>query len=114
MTEAENRIKEQQLDLFGDRLSSTSFNGNQFRVYLSALAHLCMVDIREALLQGTKLAKATAGTIRQKLISVAGQVRISCRRIFLALDSTYTRKGIFFTVYERLIDRSQPGPLLVR
>ncbi len=36
--EAENRIKEAQLDLFGTRASCSRFIANQFRLLLAALA----------------------------------------------------------------------------
>jgi len=36
--EAEKRIKECQLDLFGRRLSTTAFRANQLRLWLAAIA----------------------------------------------------------------------------
>ena len=38
----ENRIKEQQMGLFADRLSSESIRGNQFRLYCSSIAYILM------------------------------------------------------------------------
>ena len=54
----ENAIKEQQLDLFSDRTSASRFPANQLRLLFAAL--------RRAL-RGTRLARATAGTLRLKL-----------------------------------------------
>lgn len=63
----ENRIKEQQGDLFGERLSSHGFAANQLRLWLSAFAYALMERLRAVALQGKALAQATAGTIRLRL-----------------------------------------------
>ena len=44
--EAENRIKEAQLDLFGTRASCHRFAANQLRVLLAALAYTLMQRLR--------------------------------------------------------------------
>lgn len=44
--EMENRIKEQQLDLFGDRASCHTFRGNQIRLWFCMAAHLLIVTVR--------------------------------------------------------------------
>ena len=65
--DAENRIKEQQLNLFADRTSCTNWFPNQFRVLLSAPAYTLMAAVRCLALRGTDLARACCGTIRLKL-----------------------------------------------
>ena len=65
--EMENRIKEQQQDLFADRLSSAGFAANQLRLWLSAFAYLLVERLRAYALKGIELAPATVGTIRLKL-----------------------------------------------
>ncbi len=55
--EMENRIKEQQLDLFADRTSCHSWWANQFRLLLSSLAYILLEQIRVNLV-GTELARA--------------------------------------------------------
>ena len=79
----ENRIKEQQMDLFADRTSSSSFRTNQMRLWFSAFAHLMMEELRAEVLVRTSLAKATIGQIRLKLLKIAARVTISCRRIYI-------------------------------
>ena len=54
--EMENRIKEQQLDLFADRTSCHRWWPNQFRLLLSSLAYMLLEAIRRLALQGTELA----------------------------------------------------------
>ncbi len=43
----ENRIKEQQLDLFADRMSCEVMSANQLRLWLSSFAYVLMIDLRE-------------------------------------------------------------------
>lgn len=58
--EAQNRIKEVQLDLFGTRASCHKFLANQFRILLAALAYTLMQQLRTLALQSTELANACA------------------------------------------------------
>ena len=62
--EMENRIKEQQLDLFADRTSCHDWWPNQFRLILASLAYSLIEAIRRRALTGTHMARAQAGTIR--------------------------------------------------
>ena len=62
--EMENRIKEQQLDLFGDRASCQTFRGNAIRLWFSMAAHLLVVTVRTIGLVGTELATAQAVALR--------------------------------------------------
>ena len=54
----ENRIKEQQLDLFADRTSCHKWWPNQFRLLLSSLAYTLLETIRRIGLKGTSDKKA--------------------------------------------------------
>ena len=53
----ENRIKEQQLDLFADRTSCHRWWPNQFRLLLSGLAYVLLEAIRRLALTSTELAR---------------------------------------------------------
>ena len=77
----ENRIKEQQLDLFADRTPAHVMRANQLRAYFSAFAGALMQVIRTFGLKGTELARAQAGTIRTRLLKIAGSIRVTTRRI---------------------------------
>jgi len=100
--EMENRIKEQQLDLFGTRTSCHSFRGNEIRLWLSAAAHLLVVGLRRFGLAGTELARAQASTLRVKLLKIGAQVRVSARRVYIQLSTAYPRKDLFAIVAQRL------------
>lgn len=83
----ENRIKEQQMDLFADRTSTAWMRSNQLRLYFSSIAYVLMQTFRRLALAGTAFAQAQCGTIRQKLIKIGAQIKITVRRIVLSLAS---------------------------
>lgn len=85
--EAENRIKEQQLYMFGKRASASEMRANQNRFYFSALAYMLTQAVRALGLKGTEHATARFDTIRLKLFKVAGAVRVSVRKIWVQLSS---------------------------
>jgi hypothetical protein len=101
--ECENRIKEQQLDLFAGRISCHEFLPNQFRVLLSAAAYVLMDHLRRRGLHGTELQEAQAATIRTRLLKVGARVASSVRRVVLQLSSGYPMRELFSRVAARLI-----------
>lgn len=98
----ENRIKEQQMDLFADRTSCHHWWANQFRLLLSSMAYVLFETIRRLGLKGTELANATCGTIRLKLIRIGAVVLRNTRRIRLHLSSAHPHQDIFALVTRRL------------
>jgi hypothetical protein len=100
--ERENRLKEQQLDLFADRTSTHWLKANQVRVWLSAAGYVVVNAVRRTALAGTELARAYCGTIRLALFKIGGVVRVSVRRITVALSSAYPRAVLFGRVLQRL------------
>jgi hypothetical protein len=100
--EMENRIKEQQLDLFADRASSHTFRGNEVRLWLSMAAHLLVVTIRRFGLADTELASAQAGTLRTKLFKIGAIVTVSVRRVYIRLSSAFPWKSLLTTALARL------------
>ena len=85
--EMENRIKEQQLDLFADRTSTRSFRANQLRLLMTSFAYVLVEGLRRRALQSTCLARATVGSIRLKLLKIGAQVTTSVRRIKVPMAS---------------------------
>jgi hypothetical protein len=83
----ENRIKEQQLDLFADRTSAHGWWANQFRLLLSSLAYTLLETLRRIGLKGTSLQRAQCGTIRLKLLKIGAVVSRNTRRIRFMLNS---------------------------
>jgi hypothetical protein len=93
--EAENRIKETQLDLFGTRASCQKFLSNWLRVLLSALAYTLMQRLREIGLATTELATATAATIRVRLLKIGAAVLRNTRRIRILFTSHHPLRDTF-------------------
>ena len=106
----ENRIKEQQ-HLFADRTSRREMRSNQLRLYFSTFAYVLMRIIRGFGLEGTKVAKATSGTIRHTLLKVAGVVRVTVRKVWVAMCSTYVWRDLFATAAARLTALEEGGPV---
>ena len=100
--EMENRIKEQQLDLFADRTSTQTFEGNQLRLWLSSMAYVLVQAFRQNCLKRTSLAKATVGTIRLSLLKLGARITISCRRILIAIATTCPYQDILGIAYSRI------------
>ena len=100
--EMENRIKECQLDLFADRTSAGTMRANQLRLWFASMAYVLLCALRRIGLADTRLARASCGSIRLKLLKIAALVRISVRRIKLAMASTCPYQREFQTAHARL------------
>jgi len=87
--EMENRIKECQLDLFADRTSSATMPANQLRLWFASMAYLLLEGLRRIGLKATRLANATCGSIRLKLFKIGALVRLSVRRVKIAIASRH-------------------------
>ena len=83
----ENRIKECQLDLFADRTSTATMQANQLRLWFASMAYVLLCALRRIGLAHTQFAEATCGTIRLKLLKLGALVRVSVRRIKIAMAS---------------------------
>jgi len=99
--EMENRIKEQ-FSLFADRVSSETMRANQMRMYFSAMAYVLVCGLRRLGLKGTEMEKAQAGTIRTRLLKIGAQVRVSVRRVYLAMAASYPWADLFAQVHAQL------------
>ncbi len=98
----ENRIKEQQLDLFADRTSSHTMRANQVRLYMSSMAYVLLCVIRRKALVGTKLAKAQCGTIRNRLLKIGARIRVTVRRVWVHMSSAWPSRDLFRLAMQRL------------
>jgi hypothetical protein len=85
--EMENRIKECQLDLFADRTSAATMRANQLRLWFASMAYVLLCALRRIGLVYTQFAQATCGTIRLKLLKIGALVRVSVRRVKIAMAS---------------------------
>jgi hypothetical protein len=100
--EAENRIKEAQLDLFGRRASSSKYQANQLRLLLAGLAYTLMVQLRRLALAGTELSRACTATIRVKLLKIGAAIVRNTRRVRVLMASHHPLRHVFFAAVQAL------------
>jgi Transposase DDE domain group 1 len=112
--EIENRIKEQQLDLFADRTSAATMRANQLRLWFASCAYVLLEALRRIGLRHTQFASATCfpgsqgrppevaperEAIRLKLLKSGAQVRKSVRRIKVAMASAFPYQVEYHLAY---------------
>ena len=97
----ENRIKEQ-FSLFADRVSTETMRANQMRLYLSAMAYILVSGLRRLGLRGTELADAQVPTIRTKLLKIGAQIRVTVRKVWVSMASSYPWQGLYRQVWANL------------
>jgi hypothetical protein len=98
----ENRIKECQLDLFAGRTSAASMRANQLRLWFAAMAYVLFCALRRIGLAHTQFAEATCGTLRLALLKIGARVRISVRRVKVAMASAHPHQVEFALANARL------------
>jgi hypothetical protein len=100
--ERENRIKEQQLMLFADRVSCSTMRANQVRLCLATAAYIMLRALRQFGLAQTELAQAQAETIRVKLLKLGAVARVTVRKVWLSLSESYPLREVFVRVVAAL------------
>jgi Transposase DDE domain group 1 len=103
----ENRIKECQLDLYADRTSAASMRANQLRLWFASMAYVLICALRRIGLAETAFADATCGTIRLKLLKIGALVRVSVRRIKIAMASACPAAEEWGRAARRLADAAK-------
>ena len=99
----ENRIKEQQLDLFADRTSCHDFITNQFRHLFSSSAYILVERFRALQLTGTEFAETAYGSIRLYLMKIGAIVRRNTRKIYVALSSACPNQELLRLIAAKII-----------
>src|SRR5437773_5572273 len=105
--EMENRIKECQLDLYADRTSAATIRANQLRLWFASMAYVLICALRRIGLAETAFADATCGTIRLKFLKIGALVRVSVRRIKLAMASACPAAEDWGRAARRLADAAK-------
>jgi hypothetical protein len=113
--EMENRIKECQLDLGAcpragqrpdpgaDRTSAATMRANQLRLWFASIAYVLLCALRRIGLAHTQFAHATCATIRLRLLKIGALVRVSCRRVKVAMASAFPGQPEYALAYLRLV-----------
>jgi hypothetical protein len=97
----ENRIKEQ-FSLFADRVSAETMRANQMRLYLSTMAYVLVSGLRRLGLKGTELAEAQVSTIRTRLLKIGAQIRVTVRKVWVSMASSYPWQNLYQEVWQNL------------
>ncbi|MFC1501904.1 IS1380 family transposase [bacterium] len=92
-------IKAHKNHLASDRTSCSSFQANQFRLFLHSMAYILMHHFRSQFLQGTEFAKAQFNTIRTKIIKIGARVHHLVTKIKIQLPNSYPYKEDFFRIW---------------
>ena len=108
--EMENRIKEQQLYLFADRTSCATMRANQLRLWFSSMAYVMLQTLRDVGLEGTELERAQCDTIRLKVLKIGAQIRVTFRKVWIALAESYPWRTLFAQIWAN-IRRLPPRPI---
>jgi hypothetical protein len=92
-------IKEHKNHLASDRTSCSSFQANQFRLFIHSIAYVLMYTFREKHLKNTEFAAAQFNTIRMKLLKIGARVRGLSTKIKIHLPSAYPWKREFEKIW---------------
>ncbi len=90
--------------LFAGRTSTHYLRSNQIRLWLSSLGYTLVAGLRRLGLAGTSMARSRCDTIRLKLLKIGAAVRVSVRRVWVALAGSYPRQALFRQILHRLDD----------
>ena len=64
---------------------------------------MLLAALRQCGLQGTAMAQAQCDTIRLKLLKIGAQIRMTVRRVWMALAEGCPYEGVFRQVYQNLL-----------
>jgi len=106
--EAEKRIKEAQIDLFGRRGSCRDFASNQLHLLFATLVDTLMINLRRLAPVGTELERACSATVRVKLLKIGAAVLRNTRRVRLLLAWHHPLKHVFLMAAGALAPQLAP------
>ena len=87
---------------FAGRASAATMRANQLRLWFASMAYVLLCALRRIGLAHTRFAEATCGTLRLGLLKIGALVRVSVRRIKLAMASAHPFQDEFALAHARL------------
>jgi hypothetical protein len=72
------------------------------RVYLSTMAYVLISGLRRLGLKATELAEAQVATIRTKLLKIGAQIRVTVRKVWVSMASSYPYQNVYQQVWTNL------------
>jgi hypothetical protein len=106
----EQPISEMKNGLRCERLSSSGFCANAFRLLVHAVAYAIVVLFREATAGVPEVATATVSTLRQKLWKVGAVLRTSAWRVWLHVSARWPGQALWRQVHEAVARFVAQGP----
>jgi hypothetical protein len=97
----ENNLRQLKLDLYSDCNSCHDFLANHFRVLLSSIAYILLIELKSVHLKKTNLAKAYCGTVQLKLLKIGVMIFKNTRNIKFLLASHCPYQNDFITAQLR-------------
>jgi hypothetical protein len=76
---------------------------NQLRLWFSSVAYTLMQALRRLRLHDTPMAQAQCDTIRLKLLKIGAQIRVTVRKLWVALAEGCPYEAMFRQVYQNLL-----------
>ncbi len=86
-----------------DSAAAATMKANQLRLWFASMAYVLLCALRRIALQHTRFARATCGTLRLKLLKIGAQIRVSVRRVKLAMASGCPYQHEYRLAHTRLI-----------
>jgi hypothetical protein len=72
------------------------------RLYLSAIAYVLVNGLRRIGLKATELAEAQVSTIRAKILKIGAQIRVTARKVWISMSSSYPWQELYQEVWMNL------------
>jgi hypothetical protein len=66
------------------------------------MAYVLMSGLRRIGLKATELAEAQASTIRRKVLKIGAQIRVTVRKVWVSMASSYPWQSLYETVWVNL------------
>lgn len=97
----ENRIKDQQLDLFAARTSTWWMSSNQLRLWFSTIAYIFFVLLQKMIQKVTgDETRRMPSTIRLRILKVSAVVKITFRNVWVSLPESFPYWDIWIKLAE--------------
>jgi hypothetical protein len=85
-----------------DRTSTALLRSNQVRLYFFSITYLLPEALRRLGLKGTEFAQAQVMTIRLKILKIGALIRVTVRKIWIALAGGYPDAELWERIWRQL------------
>ena len=86
----------------GDRLSCHSLTANNFRLFLAALQYEVVYYFKKYCLKEPEYNSMQPETLRRMLLKIGARVKVTVRRLWFELSSSYPYKNLIATILSRI------------